>query len=151
QAQSGDKEGYRDLPGADVGKAKLPPGSGGQIPVPLVDQYRGMEVERCRVISLRLRAASARSAIIQRPRARRTPPIGWSTRSTAGGAGSIRCTERRVRQTTSVSGDVEVRCCLQGRSSVGRAPVSKTGGRGFKSLRPCQLTHRTVSAPAHLA
>jgi hypothetical protein len=27
---------------------------------------------------------------------------------------------------------------IQGRSSVGRAPVSKTGGRGFKSLRPCQ-------------
>jgi hypothetical protein len=25
----------------------------------------------------------------------------------------------------------------QGRSSVGRAPVSKTGSRGFESLRPC--------------
>src|SRR5690606_14551388 len=26
----------------------------------------------------------------------------------------------------------------QGRSSTGRAPVSKTGGWGFKSLRPCE-------------
>ena len=26
----------------------------------------------------------------------------------------------------------------QGRSSIGRAPVSKTGGWGFESLRPCE-------------
>ena len=37
----------------------------------------------------------------------------------------------------------------EGRSSTGRAPVSKTGGWGFKSLRPCEpvgrVTGRTVS------
>ena len=27
---------------------------------------------------------------------------------------------------------------MEGRSSIGRAPVSKTGGWGFKSLRPCE-------------
>ena len=37
----------------------------------------------------------------------------------------------------------ETRCqrnllCSQGCSSIGRAPVSKTGGRGFESLQPCQ-------------
>jgi hypothetical protein len=46
------------------------------------------------------------------------------------------------------------RILAQGRSSVGRAAVSKTVGRGFESLRPCwpfaaqaaRLTHKPASA-----
>jgi hypothetical protein len=34
---------------------------------------------------------------------------------------------------------------LQGFSSVGRASVSKTEGRGFESLSPCQLSTKVVN------
>src|SRR5438093_858745 len=40
---------------------------------------------------------------------------------------------------------------LQGRSSAGRAAVSKTAGRGFDSLRPCQrFTETSQIAPLEL-
>src|SRR4051812_15385046 len=38
----------------------------------------------------------------------------------------------------------------QGRSSIGRAPVSKTGGWGFESLRPCWARYRLAEERAEV-
>ena len=46
------------------------------------------------------------------------------------------------------SGNPPVHCePTQGRSSVGRAAVSKTVGRGFESLRPCWLENAAIPVP----
>ena len=38
-------------------------------------------------------------------------------------------------------------CRLEGSSSIGRVPVSKTGGWGFKSLLPCAWRHQSRQVP----
>ena len=56
--------------------------------------------------------------------------------------------DRRFAALPSIALASRARTCLKGCSSVGRASVSKTEGRGFESLRPCQADFQTcISVP----
>ena len=80
-----------------------------------------------------LLAKSASVGTTRPTRAVATRPTASSSASTAAGAAVILRTGRPA------SSPAAGRGVSEGRSSTGRAPVSKTGGWGFESLRPCQL------------